>query len=104
MVQKAKSGMQSPEWDVKFPIPMTKEGDWWVARNLAVSSSDEFKFVHNNSWDVNFGGWATSFDSPVSLSQNGPNICPGYNGSIDVYLNVDTATAYYLQAGSTFTH
>lgn len=96
--------MQSPEWDVKFPIPMTKEGEWWVARNLAVGSSDEFKFVHNNSWDVNFGGWATSFDSPVSLSQNGPNICPGYNGSIDVYLNVDTATAYYLQAGSTFTH
>lgn len=96
--------MQSPEWDVKFPIPMTKEGDWWVARDLAVSSGDEFKFVHENSWDVNFGGWATSFDSPVSLSQNGPNICPGYNGSIDVYLNVDTATAYYLQAGSTFTH
>ena len=96
--------MQSPEWDVKFPIPMTKEGDWWVARDLAVSSGDEFKFVHENSWDVNFGGWATSFDSPVSLSQNGPNICPRYNGSIDVHLNVDTATAYYLQAGSTFTH
>lgn len=96
--------MQSPQWDVQFPIPMAKEGDWWVARDLKVSSGDEFKFVHNNSWKVNFGGRAISFDSPVSLWQDGPNICPGYNGNIDVYLNVDTATAYYLQAGSTFTH
>ena len=85
--------MVNPQWNTAAPIPMTLEGNWWVAKNVNLSSDDKFKFIHNNSWDVNRGGNMAAFGSVFSLSQNGPDILPGVAGTYDIYMSSDTYSA-----------
>ena len=73
---------------------MTLEGDWWVARDVALNGNDKFKFIHNNSWDVNRGGNMQAFGESFPLTQDGPDILPGISGSVDIYLSKDTYSAY----------
>ncbi len=86
--------MVSPQWTTEAPIPMTLEGDWWVARDVALKGNDKFKFIHNNSWDVNRGGNMQAFGESFPLTQDGPDILPGISGSVDIYLSKDTYSAY----------
>lgn len=88
--------MNDPQWTTRFPIPMTLEGDWWVARNVSLSGKDEFKFIHQNSWEINRGGNMAEFGTPFSLEQNGPNIIPGVAGTYDIYMSADTNSAYIV--------
>lgn len=88
--------MVNPQWNTEAPIPMTLEGDWWVARNVALRGDDKFKFIHNNSWDINRGGTMGAAGSVFPLIQNGPDIVPGNAGTYDIYMSSDTYSAYIV--------
>jgi hypothetical protein len=90
--------MVFPQWTTESPIPMTLEGNWWVARGVNLEASDKFKFIHNNSWDVNRGGTFSGLGNVFSMTQDGPDILPGINGSVDIYMNADTYQAYLIEA------
>jgi len=88
--------MVFPQWDTKASIPMTLEGDWWVARGVTLSASDEFKFIFRHSWEINRGGNMSALENPFSVYQDGPNIIPRTSGTFDIYMNADTYSAYLV--------
>ncbi len=88
--------MVFPQWDTIASIPMTLEDDWWVARGVTLTSSDEFKFIYRHSWEINRGGNIIGFGTPFSVYQDGPNIIPRTSGTFDIYMNADTFSAYLV--------
>jgi len=88
-------------WDKD--IAMKTNGTWHAAFNVAVTASDQFKFRKNKGWDVNFGASSAKVGEKVSLAMGGDNIkLPA--GTYDMYLAETTQIAYFLTAGSEFTH
>jgi len=88
--------MVTPQWDTNASIPMTLEGDLWVARGVSLSASDKFKFIYRHSWDVNRGGNIQELGTSFPLTQNGPDILPGVNGIVDIYMSADTNLAFVV--------
>lgn len=56
-----------------------------VARNIAVTASDEIKIRKNNDWSAGDYGAATNLGHSVKAVPGGSNIKPGIDGAIDVY-------------------
>ena len=84
-------------------IAMKTDGTWHAAFDVTVTASDMFKFRKDKSWDVNFGASSVKVGEKVSLSQGGDNIkLPA--GTYDMYLAETAQVAYFLTAGSEFTH
>jgi len=87
-------------WALQNTIPMTHEGDWWVARDVSINS-DKFKFVWNHSWAKNRGGLFAGFGKAVSVTQNGPDIeMSNWICICDIYLNDAGTIAYVVRAGT----
>ena len=87
-------------WALQNTIPMTHEGDWWVARDVSINS-DKFKFVWNHSWAKNRGGLFAGFGKAVSVTQNGPDIeMSNWICICDIYLNDAATIAYVVRAGT----
>ena len=72
-------------WD--GDIPMITDGTWHVALGVNLASGDEFKFRQDAAWTVNMGGDFGGFDSEFSVSQDGPNIVVGAEGTFDLFVN-----------------
>ena len=88
-------------WDKD--IAMKTDGTWHAAFGVTVTASDQFKFRKNGNWDVNFGSSSVKVNEKVSLSQGGDNMkLPA--GSYDMYLAETAQVAYFLPAGTAFTH
>lgn len=88
-------------WDQD--IAMKTDGTWHAAFGVTVTASDQFKFRKNGNWDINFGSSSVKVGEKVSLSQGGDNMkLPA--GSYDMYLAEAAQVAYFLPAGTAFTH
>ncbi len=84
-------------------IAMKTDGTWHAAFGVNVTASDQFKFRKNGNWDINFGSSSVKVGEKVSLSQGGDNMkLPA--GSYDMYLGETAQVAYFLPAGTAFTH
>ena len=71
-------------WGGSPDIILKEEGLFLVARNVALSETDEVKLRYKSNWDENRGG-RTSIGVPVLAVPNGDNIKPGVAGNYDVY-------------------
>ncbi len=71
-------------WGGSPDIILKEEGLFLVARNVALSETDEIKIRYKSSWDENRGG-RTSIGVPVLAVPGGDNIKPGVAGNYDVY-------------------
>ena len=78
-------------WD--GDIAMISDGTWHVALGVNLAADDEFKFRQDASWTVNVGGDFGGFDSEFSVTQDGPNIKVGVEGSYDLFVNPGAGTA-----------
>ena len=72
-------------WD--GDIAMITDGTWHVALGVNLAASDEFKFRQDASWSVNMGGDFGGLDSEFPVSQDGPNIKVGAEGTFDLFVN-----------------
>lgn len=82
------------DWNATDPLAMEVQGDYYVAKGVALTSDTEFKFVQNKSWAVNRGGTFVSLGASFDLYQDGANIKPGLTGSYDIYIKSDGSSAY----------
>ena len=70
--------------------PMISNGTWWVCRNLVLSSSDQFKFRKDGSWDVNIGAEGDTEPFVVTLKTQfngkggGKNLGVSKDGTYDL--------------------
>ena len=99
-------------WDATVGTKMYVDGHWHIAKEVSLTSTDQFKFVCNGSWDVNLGygnyvdGSSTRVgtDTRLELNQGGNNMTLGAAGSYDFYLSPENNIAYILPAGAEFSH
>lgn len=87
-------------WDAAATV-MDEEGDWYVAKNLALDA-DGFKFVKNKSWTVNLTADATVTPNVEFAAVNGDgkgNIVVDPAGTYDVYLAKTLDKAYVMTPG-----
>ena len=99
--------LSGSSWDRDFA--MRSAGDWHAAFDVAVTSTDEFKFRQNADWGTNYGAGASdsktsvTVGTQIALTQGGGNIQVAA-GTYDIYLAPAAQIAYILPAGSAFTH
>ena len=89
-----------PNYDISWngDIAMISDGAWHVALGVNLGAADEFKFRKDASWDVNLGGDFTGLGDEFAVSQDGPNIKVGADGSFDLYVNPDAGLAKVTEA------
>lgn len=78
--------------------PLVEEGLFLVAKNVALTDSDEIKLRYNQSWDVNRGG-LTVMAVPVKAVPGGDNLKPGA-GNFDIYYRPDCEVIIINPAGT----
>ena len=85
-------------WDGDLEMWMTEDGNQHVAKCVTLKVGDEFKFRKDQDWGVNYGGDFGTFDSPFSVSQDGPNIKVTMDGVYDLWLDLTDGTATVTEA------
>ena len=91
-------------WADKADINLVAEGDWLVAKGIALTTSDEFKFRTNGTWGTER---TTSSAEPVSPNTEYPaapgagNIKVAVDGTYDIYLAKTLDKFYVMEQGLT---
>ena len=83
-------------WD--GDIAMATDGSTHIAFGVNLAADDEFKFRQDASWTVNLGGDFSGLDSEFAVSQDGPNIKVGADGTYDLFVNPGASTAKVSEA------
>ena len=83
-------------WD--GDLNMWTDGSNHVAAHITLKAGDEFKFRKDQDWGVNMGGDFGSLDSEFAVSQDGPNIKVGADGTYDLFVNPDAGIAWISAA------
>ena len=83
-------------WD--GDIAMVTDGSTHIAFGVNLAADDEFKFRQDASWTVNLGGDFSGLDSEFAVSQDGPNIKVGADGTYDLFVNPGASTAKVSEA------
>ena len=99
-------------WDYDFA--METEGYWEVARDIKISTGEQFKFRQNRKWDFNLGygeysetsGHVVNTNTKLALGAGAGNLSVSATGNYDIYLSVgnEDKYAYILPAGTAWTH
>ena len=91
-------------WADKADINLVAEGDWLVAKGIALTTSDEFKFRTNGTWGTE--RTATTAD-PVAINTEyeaaagSGNIKVAVDGTYDIYLAKTLDKFYVMEQGLT---
>ena len=91
-------------WADNSDINMTEEGDWLVAKGVALTTADEFKFRTNGKWGTE--RTATTAD-PVAINTEyeaaagSGNIKVAVDGTYDIYLAKTLDKFYVMTPGQT---
>lgn len=72
---------------------LTWTGSEYKIENVELAAGDEFKFVRDNSWDVNRGGILTTLGVSFDVTQGGSNITVTDAGKYNISLSSDASTA-----------
>ena len=88
------------DWGNGGPDVILKEdGNFLVAKNVALTENDEIKLRYNSDWDVNRGG-RTAVGHGVKVENNGANIKPGVAGNYDIWFRPESDVLFVMEAGS----
>lgn len=83
-------------WGSTADYAMTLEGNLYIARNVTILKTDEFKFRVDNAWEYDLGGELAPTDEyyypvinnhPYAAKAQGSNITVEQDGVYDVYLS-----------------
>jgi hypothetical protein len=79
-------------WADNMDIPMYKEGDYSVAKGVAIASTDEFKFRANGAWTEEIAGGLTAPDTKRDAGW--VNMTVSQAGTYYIYIDKDNN--YYI--------
>ena len=83
-----------------IPLKAVEGKSCLVAKNIAVSASDEIKIRYNNDWNQGDYGAPTNLGHSVKAVAKGSNIKPGVDGAIDVYFFERDEVVIVAEAGA----
>ena len=83
-------------WDVANYVVTEVQGDWAVAKNVALTNGAEFKFAADKAWTLSYGsGSSISVGETINTFENGGNITfSGEDGAYNVYFSLVDAKVY----------
>ena len=89
-------------WDVANYVVTVVEGDWAVAKGVALDNGAEFKFAADKAWTLSYGtGSDVVADQIYTTFNNGDNMkFTGESGTYDVYFSLVNAD-FYMTAAAT---
>lgn len=82
-------------------IIMYVEGDYQVAKGVAVAADDEFKFRTNNTWGTELTAGLIEPDKAYNVAPGSNNIKVSAAGTYDFYLDVVNNKVYMMTEGKT---
>lgn len=82
-------------------IPMYVEGDYQVAKGVAIAADDAFKFRTNNSWGTELTAGLIEPDKAYNVAPGSGNITVSAAGTYDFYLDVVNNKVYMMTEGKT---
>lgn len=82
-------------------IPMYVEGDYQVAKGVAIAADDAFKFRTNNSWGTELTAGLIEPDKAYNVAPGSGNITVSAAGTYDIYLDVVNNKVYMMTEGKT---
>ena len=100
-------GSMTGNWNSE--IRMTLDGDWYVAENVKITSSDQFKFRANGNWDGGTPDRGAAGDADGVLIENnvetavyqgGKNFCVSEGGFYSLYINKLATKVKVLKTGN----
>ena len=86
-------------WGSTPDIILKEEGLFLVAKNVALTDSDEIKIRYKSSWDENRGA-RTAVGHAVKAVPGGDNIKPGVAGNYDVWYRPESEVLFVMPAGT----
>ena len=90
-------------WGNTPDIILKEDGLFLVARNVALTDSDEIKIRYKSDWAENRGG-RTAVGHAVKAIPGGDNIKPGVAGNYDVWYRPDSEVLFVMPAGTVLTY
>ena len=91
-------------WADKADINMVEEGDWFVAKGVALTTTDEFKFRTNGTWGTERTATTTdpvAINTEYEAAAGSGNIKVAVDGTFDLYLAKTLDKFYVMTAGLT---
>lgn len=99
-------GSMTGNWNSE--IRMTLDGDWYVAENVKITSSDQFKFRANGNWDEGTPNRGAAGDADGVLIENnvetdayqgGKNFSVSAGGFYSLYINKTATKVKVVKTG-----
>ena len=91
-------------WADNADINMVEEGDWLVAKGVALTTTDEFKFRTNGTWGTERTATTTepvAINTEYEAAAGSGNIKVAVDGTYDIYLAKTLDKFYVMTAGLT---
>ena len=91
-------------WADNSDINMVEEGDWLVAKGVALTTTDEFKFRTNGTWGTERTATTTepvAINTEYEAAAGSGNIKVAVDGTYDLYLAKTLDKFYVMTAGLT---
>lgn len=91
-------------WADNADINMVEEGDWFVAKGVALTATDEFKFRTNGTWGTERTATTTepvAINTEYEAAAGSGNIKVAVDGTYDLYLAKTLDKFYVMTAGLT---
>ena len=84
------------DWNIANYVVTEVQGDWAVAKNVALTNGAEFKFAADKAWTLSYGsGSSISVGETINTFNNGGNIkFSGEDGAYNVYFSLVDAKVY----------
>ena len=78
---------------------MVTDGTWHVAKNVVLTTADEFKNRKDHDWAENFGGTFVTVGAEFEVTQGGANIKVAEDGTYDLLLDPVAGKAIVVVSG-----
>ena len=87
-------------WEKSEATPMTEEGNYFVAKQIALTSNDNFNFIFDGGIK-NYGGNGQASEPNYAYEAKswGSNISVSLDGEYDIYLSADLEHYYIMTPG-----
>ena len=87
-------------WADNADIPMTLEGDWFVAKNVTITTDDSFKFRTDGKWGTERTCTdPVAADTEVSVASGVANITVAASAVYDIYLSKNADKMKLVKVG-----
>lgn len=87
-------------WADNADIPMTLEGDWFVAKNVTITTDDSFKFRTDGKWGTERTCTdPVAADTEVSVASGVDNITVAASAVYDIYLSKNADKMKLVKVG-----